>query len=478
MSHNSVHAFDDELARLDATATAEAVRRGELSPAETVAAAIERARRVNPSINAIVTEDFDRATRTASARGYDPFAGVPTFIKDMTDAEGFPTKSGSRAFETIGPAKKNGELVDQIFDMGMTCLGKSSLPEFGFTASTEFPDADPTRNPWNLDRSTGGSSGGAAALVASGVVPIAHGGDGGGSIRIPAAVNGLVGLKVTRARLIQSRQSKMLPVDISVEGMLTRTVRDTALFFAEAERRHRNPKLAPIGLVTEPLTRRLRIGLIAEPPIDIEIDEPTKRVLAETVTRLEALGHTVVPMEMPVSAQFAEDFTHYWAMLAHAVSIAGDRLFDPSFDKAGLSELTLGLSRRFRSRLGQTPGALYRLRRSAADHVKVFTNLDLILSPTLAHVTPEIGYLGLTQSFEDLFKRVEGWVGFTPLANATGAPSITLPLGFDEPTNTPIGMMFGAAHGQEALLLELALQLEEAHPWPRMDQAKEHSWLV
>lgn len=461
--------FDDELARLDATATAEAVHRGELSPAEVVGAAIARARRVDPVLRAVACEDFDRAEAlAASAPRRGTFAAVPTFIKDMTDVAGLPTRNGSAAFAGAAPATKTFRIAQQMFDMGMVCLGKSSLPEFGFTPSTEFPDSDPTRNPWNTDRSAGGSSGGAAVLVASGVVPIAHGQDGGGSIRIPAACSGLVGLKPSRGRLVSDPHDRLLPVQIVTDGVLTRTVRDTARYYLEAEWRHRAKHLPPMGDLSRPVDRRLRIGALAESPIAAEVDAPTRQTFEETIALLEDLGHTVEPIEPPVDAAFAEDFIHYWAMLAFFTHYAGKVLFDKSFDKAGLTMLTEGLSARFRSDLGRTPGAISRLRRSNATIQARLDGFDVVLSPTLAHLPPDIGHLGTHLPFDELFPRVEQWVGFTPLANATGMPAISLPLGHDAASNLPVGMMFGAPLGHDGLLVQLALQLEAARPFPSL----------
>jgi amidase len=463
----TAHSYGDDLAGLDAVATAAAVRGGDVSAEEVVRAAIERARRVDPLIGAVACDDYERAPlRARHVRG-GTFAGVPTFIKDMTDVAGLPTRNGSAAFAGAGPATKTFGIAQQLFDMGAVGLGKSTLPEFGFTPSTEFPDDDPTRNPWNLDRSAGGSSGGAAALVAAGVVPIAHGQDGGGSIRLPAACNGLVGLKPSRGRLLPDPHDRLLPVKLVVDGVLTRSVRDTAAYYAEAERRYRSKRLAPMGEVTRPVGRRLRVGALVDSPSGVSVDAPTRGTFDDAVALLEELGHDVVPVAAPVDARFAEDFVHYWSMLAYSVSIAGKVLFDRSFDKRKLTPITHGLADRFRANLASTPGVIARLRRSGTAYQAQFDELglDVVLSPTLAHLPPEIGHLGTHLHFDVLFPRVEQWVGFTPLANATGAPAISLPLGHDHHTNLPVGMMFSAPVGQDGLLLQLALELEAARPF-------------
>lgn len=473
MTIRSVHAFgDDALANHDAVGLAEAIESGDITAAEAVGAAVDRARTVDPSIGAISEECFEQSIEAANDPGAGRFSGVPTFIKDAVHVEGMRTRHGTQAMRHATPATETGGIAQQMFDMGMICLGKSTLPEFGLTASTEFPHTDPTRNPWNLDHSAGGSSGGAAALVASGVVPIAHGGDGGGSIRIPASACGIVGLKTSRGRLLPSPLDRYLPVKIGVDGVLTRSVRDTAAYCAEAEKAHRNPALPPIGDVTAPNERRLTIGTLIESPGAGEIDEATRRAFDSTVELLEQLGHRVEPMAPPVDAQFVEDFTHYWAMLAFALSRAGTKLVDPVFDKTALTDLTHGLARRFVGKAARTPGAIARLRASAAASSRLFQTYDVVLSPTVCHVAPPIGHLSTSLPYDVLFPRVESWAGFSAWANATGAPSISLPLGRDDETNLSVGMMFGADLGRERRLLELAYQLEEAAPWPTLGAAQ------
>jgi len=468
---NISHAFVDELASMDAIATAEAVRTGQISAGEVTAGAIARAEAVDPRLRAIATRDFERAG-TASMKGAaGPFAGVPTLIKDLIDVAGLATRQGSQALDHAAPARHNAGIVQQMFDMGMICLGKTTLPEFGFTPSAEFPHDEPTRNPWNVDHTAGGSSGGAAALVAAGVVPIAHAADGGGSTRIPAACCGLVGLKPTRSRLLPRPEARLMLVDVVTDGVLTRSVRDTALYFAEAEIRYRNPKLEPVGHVTSPLQRRLRIGAVLDTPTGAAVDAPTRRTFETTVALLESLGHRVDAMPLPVSERFGDDFIHYYGMLAFLVSVSGKLMFDRSFDKTKLTPLTHGLAAQFKRQIGKTPGAVRRLRRSAREYARLFETYDVVLSPVVGQLAPPVGHLGMGLPFDVLFPRVVEWAGYTPLANATGAPSISLPLGHDAATNLPIGMMFGAAHGKDALLLQLALEIEAAQPWPSLADA-------
>jgi amidase len=459
-----IHAFDDDLAALDAVATAAAVRRGDLSAVEAVEAAIRRAERVADRLGAVATPDHDRARHVAAAGPTGPLAGVPSYVKDNAAVAGIPLRNGSAALAGARPARRTSAIARQLAALGAVALGTSALPEFGLTATTEHCHDAPTRNPWDPGRTAGGSSGGSAALVAAGVVPIAHGNDGGGSIRIPAACCGLVGLKVSRGRLHDSPESRLAPVRLAVEGVLTRTVRDTARYLAAAELRRRG--LPPVGHVTAPPTRSLRVGVVSEVPIDVEVDGPTRRVLDATVDLLADLGHDPVPVEAPLPPRFEEDFEHYWAMLAQLVIRSG-RLLDPSFDPTRLTPFTTGLAERFGRRSGATPGAVRRLRSSAAFVERSLAALDVVLSPTLTSLPPRLGHLSPDGPFDEVLGRVRDWVAFTPLANATGLPAISLPLGFDAPSGLPVGMMFTGRYGQEALLLSLALQLEEARPWGR-----------
>jgi amidase len=472
MSIRTEHAFcQDVLADHDATALAELIRSGELSPVEVTEAAIARAEKIEPSLSAIVVDDFDRARQAAQKPRSGAFSGVPTFIKDMTDVAGLPTRFGSEAFSRSAPVKQTHRIAQQMIDMGMVLIGKSTMPDFGFTPSTEFPDGSATRNPWNLDHSVGGSSGGAAALVAAGVVPIANAADGGGSIRIPAACCGLVGLKPSRGRMPTAQAADPF-VGIVTDGVVTRSVRDTASFLAEVERLDPNPKLPPIGKVDRPLERKLRIGAVYEVPVDTEVDDATAREFQSTVDLLTSLGHHVEPIKLPVDDQFVEDFITYWSLLAFLVKHTSRFHIERSFDKSRLSDLMLGFAKQSHRRFHKLPGAIRRLRKSHLIYSELFQQFDVLSCPVVSHLTPKIGYLGMDLPFDVLFPRIEKWCCFTPYANATGGPSLSLPLGFDEPTNLPVGMLFGADVGNERLLLELAFQLEQAAPWRTVSQSQ------
>jgi len=272
---------------------------------------------VNPGLNAVAHEAFDRA-RTRSARpfgGY--FDGVPTFVKDNVAVAGMPTMLGTDAWQPR-PAVSNGDFSRAYLATGLVALGKTRMSEFGFSASAEHPRLGPVRNPWNTDHTSGASSAGAGALVAAGAVSIAHANDGGGSIRIPASCNGLVGLKPSRGRLPLDREMRQMPLRILANGVLTRSVRDTAAFYREMERISSNPKLPPIGDVVGPGARRLRIALYTQ-SIEREASPEVRDLTLKTGALLEGLGHRVTPITNPVPRQVADDFPLYWAFLAFAM---------------------------------------------------------------------------------------------------------------------------------------------------------------
>lgn len=465
----NLHSFsDDVLGQHDATGIAELIRNKDISASEALEAAISRAEIIEPVIRGIQCADFQRARQQAKADSYQQgvFAGVPSIIKDNNDVQGLPTRHGSIA-TPAKPAKQDGVLVKQLFAQGFVNIGKSSMPEFGLSCSVEPAHGEPTRNPWNTGHSCGGSSGGSAALVAAGVLSIAHANDGGGSTRIPAACCGLVGLKPSRGRLVVNEQAKDLPINIVADGVVTRSVRDTANFYAGAEQHYKNASLSEIGLVTAANTRRLRIGYIIDSVTGSPSDAETRATVEHTAQLLRDLGHDVREAELPVTAQFAEDFTLYWAMLSFSLHRLGRIVVAPSFQGSKVDNLTAGLSKLYQKNILKTPFFMRRLKQCYHDYAASFSQYDVLLSPVLAHTTPEIGYLDPSQDFEVMMDKLTRYASFTPLNNASGGPAISLPMGHSE-KNLPIGIQFAANHGDEKTLLELAFELEAAQPWKRI----------
>jgi amidase len=465
-----VHAFgDDALGHLDAVGVIEALNSGQAGRVEVLEAAIARAQKVNPALNGLAYEAFDRARAQAGAppkAGF--FSGVPTFVKDNVDVAGIPTMRGTDAWLPT-PAEADSEFAEVYLGTGMTSLGKTQMSEYGFSASAEHPRIGAVRNPWNPDHTAGASSSGSGAFVAAGVVPIAHANDGGGSIRIPASCNGLVGLKPSRGRLPLDKEVRQMPIRIVANGVLSRSVRDTAAFYREAERLWPAPKLRPIGDVQHAGRQRLRVAVITHSLLR-ESSPEVRELTLKSAALLEELGHRVDHLEKPpVPDSFVPDFVLYWGLLALGQIQQNKRTFT-GFDVARLDNLSRGLDRHARRNLHKVPLALARLARTRRHTERLARTYDVVLTPTLADEPPRIGYLDPMADYAQIIGRLQDWVAFTPLQNVTGEPAISLPLGVSA-DGLPVGMMFSAPMGHEARLLELAYELEEARAFARIDQA-------
>lgn len=470
-SPGRVHAFrDDALGYDDATALVERIRRREVSPDEVLEAAIARCEAVDPTLGALAFTDFEgaraRARTDRDALASAPLAGLPTAFKDNVRVGGAPMTMGSPAVPAT-PSDADSPHVRALRATGLNPLGTTAMPPFGWTAATERQGGLITRNPWNTGRTSGGSSGGASALVASGALPIAHANDGGGSIRIPAAVTGLVGFKPSRGRHPDEVFSRSMPIPLISQGVVTRSVRDTVAFVSAFESAHPPVGLKPLtGAPPEP-GRRLRIGLVEESPAGGPPDAATSAALRQTADRLAELGHEIIPTTAPVPASFRDDFIAYWSLLAMSTAGSGKKLFHPDFDPDLLDPFTVGLSRRAKRRLHTLPLHLLRLERVRRQFDSKFGDVDVYLNPVVAAETPEVGYLGADLPFETHLEHVSRWVTFTPLQNVTGSPAISLPTG-QAPDGMPIGMHLSSRRGEDRLLLELAAQYEAAFPFARI----------
>ena len=459
-----VHAFgDDALGDHDAVGLAEAIRSGRVSRAEVVEAAIARTEVVNPALNGLAYNAFEQARGATPAGGF--FDGVPTFIKDNVDVAGQPTMRGTDAWAPLTPPP-TASSPGCIWPPGRYRWARRDCRNSGSARPPNTPGWGRSATRGTPTTRAGASSSGSGAFVAAGVVPIAHANDGGGSIRIPAACNGLVGLKPSRGRLPLDAELRRMPVGIVTNGVLTRSVRDTAAFYREAERIWPNPRLAPIGDVTRPGRRRLKIAVLTRSVLR-ECSPQLRELTLKSASVLEELGHRVEHLdEPPVPASFPDDFVLYWGMLAMAMVRTGRRAFGNTFDRTRLDNLTLGLDRHTGRNLHRLPLAIMRLRRLRRRTARFFATYDAVLMPTLADETPRVGYLAPTD-YQQVIDRLTDWVAFTPLQNVTGEPAISLPLARSA-DGMPVGMMLSADVGQEALLLELAYELEEARPWARI----------
>ncbi len=451
---------DDALGTSDATDLLTRLARREVSAAELRSAAVGRAQAVNPRLNALTRLLGEPVRTEVTVEDQAPMRGIPTLLKDNEALTGLPTTHGSLATPDR-PAAACSPFVTDFLGLGLDPVGLTTLPEFGLTASTESSRFGATANPWDPTVSTGGSSGGSAALVAAGVVPIAHSNDGGGSSRIPASCCGVVGMKPTRGRLPDAPGVGLLPVQITAQGVLTRTVRDTALFYAHAERARPAAGLPPIGHVTAPGTRRLRIGMTLTASRGLPVDAATVAAVSAAGQLCADLGHHVELVDPPVDDRFGPDFLDLWSFLGFSLHRGGRMLFGPGFRPGRTEAFTRGLSRRLVRRAEHLPGALHRLRRLAREHEAAFEEYDVLLSAVTGHPPPPLGYLGPDVEFRTHLVRLVRFASMTCVANVSGGPAMSLPLG-RTPEGLPIGVHLAAPFGHERRLLELALELETA----------------
>jgi len=462
-----------DIAFLDATAQAELVRAREVKPVELVEAAIDRIEALNPELNAVITPMYDQAREAASGKlPAGPFAGVPFLLKDILAAYAGVRMCWGSAFALECVPDQDCELVKRFKRAGLIILGKTNTPEFGILPTTEPHAFGASRNPWNTGVTTGGSSGGSAAAVASGMVPMAHANDGGGSIRIPASCCGLFGLKPTRARNPMGPALGDAINGLIVEHALTRTVRDSAaLLDATSGPDLGDPYWAPPPqrpfldeLRAKPA--RMRIAYTYEAQGAMAQDDCVKAV--EDAARLcEELGHDVEPKMLEVDVEkLTPLFMTLWsaaqAWTADALALlTGKTPAQDQFEPLTWALIEMGRSVSASDYLMAVTG----LQGVSRDVARQAADYDLWLTPTLAE--PPLP-LGTFESPPDnpLFGiiRAAGFVPFTPICNITGQPAMSVPLYWNE-DGIPIGVQFIAKFGDEGTLFRLAAQLEAARPW-------------
>lgn len=451
---------DDALGVLDATALSKLIKSGSLSVSEVQRASSDRASKVNPHLNAIADSWNDRENIIAPSPSEGIFFGVPSYIKDTDDFTGLKTSNGTRAYQPIA-ATTNSKFVNQYLSLGFQILGKSTLPEYGLCSTTESSAFGDTCNPWNSAYSPGGSSGGAGALVASGVVPIAHGNDAGGSLRTPASCCGLVALKSSRGRVLGIEEK--LPVDLTCQGVLTRSVRDTANFLYGAELYFSNRNLPKIGHVSHPERKRLKIAVFTDNAKNEKAEKDCVEATLQAATLCENLGHHVSFINCPYPQEIFDDLELYFGSLAFAISKLTRFTVPEKWDSSKLEKYTKGLNKFFIKNFLKYPFALSRLNKYQYKYEEIFKGVDLLLSPTNGTTPPKIGFMGPDQEFEIAVNRLKQHSAFTVFQNISGAPAISLPLSMSE-KNLPVGVQFSSAFGQDKMLLQLAFELEEAQP--------------
>jgi amidase len=463
----------DDYADHDGVGLAELVAQRKVTPAELIEAAVTRIERHNPRINAVVYQAFDEARAGADALPDGPFRGVPFLVKDLMIAvAGWPRTSGSRYCRGVVDAADSG-LMRRYRQSGVATLGKTNLSEFGIAGTTEGQLYGPCSNPWNLHHIVGGSSGGAASAVAAGIVPMAHGGDGRGSIRIPASCCGLVGLKPTRDRSPHLPDGYDFAQGFVVEHVITRTVRDSAVMLDVTGRPEPgSPYAAPakerpyadeIGCAPG----RLKIAWSSATANGRPVHPEVQAALEAAVTLLEKLGHELVPRDLPVDqramwgAQGAFSGANFAAGMRRMIAEIGREPTDDEFEPLTWASW----------KGGQRAGGMdamadaQTLRVLARQALQLYETFDVFLTPTLAAPPPPIGYLSpVLNAPRDIGRRNGEFFSFPGIANMTGQPSISLPLAWSE-GGLPIGMMFTARYADEATLFRLAAQLEKEAPW-------------
>jgi len=455
-----------ELLKKDALEQARLVNSGEISAKELAQASIDQIRRTNHKLNAVVAEQFDEAI-SASVVGLPTgvFSGVPYLIKDLADYKGMKTSQGSRFFMRRSDVSASSDVfVERAIQSGFNVLGKTNTPEFGLSPTTESLALGPSYNPWDLRRSSGGSSGGAAAAVASGMVAIAQGSDGGGSIRIPASCCGIFGLKPSRYRNVWSGHLAVRGFDI--KGHLSRSVRDTAAALAVTERQDGSAPYAKLGYVATPNNRRLKIGVHTQGLSGAMPETEVAHAISATADLCESLGHKVEKVSLPVDYDVYREA--FLAVMSEGVGQLLNHLENSMQRKMSALDfepLSLYLGRYFsRLETGAVDKAAHFFKQLALSMESMFDCFDVILSPVLSRIPPTIGELGPTVPGDTLIESALSYIDYTPLYNGTGQPSMSVPLYWTE-DGLPIGSQFSAGLGQEKTLLELAYELEQARPW-------------
>lgn len=463
------HTYDiGILENFDATEVAHKIKKREFTAKEVIECSIERAEYINPELNAIVTSTYSEALENAKQLNDGVFAGVPTFIKDLNDVKGVPSYKGSNAFK-VKPATKNDKIVEQILAItGSIILGKSSTSEFGLLPCGETLQHGETRNPWNTAHSTGGSSAGAAALVAAGVVPFAHASDGGGSIRIPSSCCGLIGLKPSRGRNIMS-VSEVAPIDIAQDGIVSRTVRDTANYMATLEEYHQNKKLDTIGWITQAGKKRLKIGMFTHSATGVDSHADVVNTVLQTGKLLEELGHHVEYINNPFEHKVTRDFLVYWSFLAFGTLLTEYMANGISFNHFKATKFTKELSSMFPLLSINAFSSIKNLKNHTHEYHQILQEYDLLLSPTLSHPAPKIGHFGTNVDSLEVIIKLNAYVNFTTTQNITGAPAISLPMGISK-EGLPIGVQIASKIGDEKTLLQIAYELEDTQSFITLDK--------
>lgn len=448
----------------DATAMTELVRRGDVTAAELEEACRSTIERTAGTIAAVGDLAPTALAADAPADGA-PFAGVPFLVKELLAVRGLPWTLGTRVLASM-PAPASSPYVDRVLAAGLRIVGSTTSSELGLLGSTESVLRGPTVNPWRDGWSAAGSSGGAAAAVAAGIVPMAHANDGGGSIRVPASVTGLFGFAPSRGRCVPTAPTETPLTALVLDHVVSRSVRDSATMLAACQRTGSDAVHPPIGRVTGPAAARRRIGLTTTTLLGARPASEVHRAVHDAAALLEGLGHEVE--ELPPlgvdGAALSEAFFTAAALTVRGFADMMAPLVGHPLGADDLEPFTLELAEWAATldpaRAMGLPAVLARL---AAPYLSVFERVDVVLSPTLARPPWELGLLAPHLGRELLIERTGEIVGYTPIHNVAGCPAMSVPLA--EVDGLPVGIHLAMAPGRDAELLGLAFELEAARPW-------------
>ncbi len=435
------------------------VREGEVSSAELVRLYLDRIEQLDPELNAYVTVAAEQALRESESPHPGPFSGVPLPVKDLTETGGIRTTFSCRAFADHVPAR-DVEVVRRLRAAGFVLIGKTNTPEFGTTAVTESDLNGICRNPWDTSRTPGGSSGGAAAAVAAGLAPLAHGSDGGGSIRIPASCCGLFGLKPSRGRVSPAPYGD--PYGLSSHGPLARSVADAAAFLdvivgnVPGDPYQAAPPERPFADEVGVPPGRLRIGLALEPPEPAVVDAACSTAAQDAAALLTELGHEVEPATLPQSAEQRELFAVVWQTIPAIHPVPDRSLLEPT-------NAALAASADATSSVDYVR-ALARLQAHARAFALFCAGYDVVLTPTLALPPVPVGWVREPSDPWEQYARAAEFTPFTPSVNVAGLPAASVPFAWTD-DGLPLGVHLIARAGDEATLIRLSTQLEQARPW-------------
>ncbi|SER33450.1 amidase [Gracilibacillus ureilyticus] len=464
-------ATENYLLELDATGQKQLLDQKLITSLELVDFYIDRIEKLNPKLNAVIHQMFDNARDMAKniPLHASPVAGLPFLIKDLNPVKGEPSTSGSVMLKDfIAPA--NDYIVNRWKEAGLIFLGKTNTPEMGFLPTTEPVLFGPTKNPWDLDRSPGGSSGGAAAAVAAGLIPFAHASDGGGSIRIPASACGLFGFKPSRGRLPYSPYVN----HFSVNHALTRSVRDSAILL-DILNGCEHPQIYPafdkqtnFFSSLKKTSQKLRIAVGYETNAMVKYDKATRDNFTRTVQLMKDLGHDVVDISPSFDHEaMAHHFINIWmatgsVVIKHLGQMAGKEPTPPNVEKLTYEMLKYGEKL---SALEYEESRVF-LQREAQKIMEFFCEFDVWMTPTMNQLPLKIGEReGLELSgYEGMMQNMLDYNPLMPIANATGQPAMSVPAHWTE-AGLPVGIHFFGQLGKDASMLQLAHQIENAQPW-------------